>query len=122
MRQRGLFFWLFASVGLNAILAVLWLSSPPPSAPLRVIAPVIRPSVTNILRPIRTNLILQPHVLTWQDIESTNYPGYVANLRGIGCPESTIRDIIVADINQMFARRRATEVVTPEQQLSLIHI
>lgn len=116
MRQRGLFFWLLASVGLNAILAALWLSTPPASAPLRVIAPVIRPSVTNILRPVRTNLILQPHILSWRDIESTNFINYVANLRGIGCPESTIRDIIVADINQLFARRRATEVVTPEQQ------
>src|SRR5207247_8202605 len=34
----------------------------------------------------------------------------------IGCPEATIRDIIVADVNQLFARRRATEVITAEQK------
>ena len=35
---------------------------------------------------------------------------------GIGCPEQTIRDIIIADVNALFARRRATELITPEQQ------
>src|SRR5262249_32155056 len=41
---------------------------------------------------------------------------YITNLRNIGCPEQTIRDIIIADINGLFARRRAMELVTPDQQ------
>jgi hypothetical protein len=42
----------------------------------------------------------------WSEIESTDYRTYIANLRGIGCPEQTIRDIITADVNSMFAERR----------------
>ena len=55
-------------------------------------------------------------VFTWHDIESPNYAVYTANLRDIGCPEQTIRDIIIADVNALFARRRAIELVTPDQQ------
>lgn len=42
---------------------------------------------------------------SWRDIESEDYKTYIANLRGVGCPEKTIRDIIVADVNKLFASR-----------------
>jgi LysM repeat protein len=64
----------------------------------------------------RTNLVLRRQFFTWQEVESSDYPTYVANLRAIGCPEQTIRDIIIADVNLLFAKRRAMELVTPEQQ------
>jgi hypothetical protein len=41
----------------------------------------------------------------WQQVESADYRVYVKNLRAIGCPEATIRDIIVADVNEWFAGR-----------------
>ncbi len=41
----------------------------------------------------------------WSEIESTDYRQYIANLRAVGCPEQVIRDIIVADVNQLFASR-----------------
>jgi len=44
----------------------------------------------------------------WSEIESTDYRQYVANLRAVGCPEQIIRDIIVADVNQLFAARAQT--------------
>jgi hypothetical protein len=53
---------------------------------------------------------------TWNEIESEDYPTYITNLRDIGCPESTIRDIILAEVNQWFTRRKAIEVVTADQQ------
>jgi hypothetical protein len=53
---------------------------------------------------------------TWSQVESSDYATFIANLRGINCPEATIRDIIVADVNQVFARRRAMEIVTPRHQ------
>jgi hypothetical protein len=43
----------------------------------------------------------------WSQVESTNYLEYITNLRRIGCPEQTVRDIIVADVNQLFAPRYA---------------
>ena len=37
-------------------------------------------------------------------------------MREIGCPDQTIRDIIIADVNALYSRRRGLEIVTPEQQ------
>ncbi|TAL03691.1 MAG: hypothetical protein EPO07_05870 [Verrucomicrobia bacterium] len=42
----------------------------------------------------------------WRMVESEDYKKYIANLRSIGCPEETIRDIIVADVNKLFESRR----------------
>jgi hypothetical protein len=42
----------------------------------------------------------------WQMVESADYRRYIANLRAIGCPEETIRDIITADVNKLFESRR----------------
>src|SRR5260370_37369479 len=39
-------------------------------------------------------------------VESEDYKKYIANLRAIGCPEETIRDIIIADVNKLFASRK----------------
>ena len=56
-----------------------------------------------------TNLLaaLNRSPFTWNGIESTNYPTYIANLRAIGCPEETVRDIIITDVAKLYARRRA---------------
>ncbi|MEI6566344.1 MAG: hypothetical protein WCR20_06700, partial [Verrucomicrobiota bacterium] len=43
---------------------------------------------------------------SWSQLESADYREYVANLRRIGCPEITIRDIIAADIDGIFEERR----------------
>ncbi len=39
----------------------------------------------------------------WSQIESADYRVYVANLRRIGCPEQTVRDIITADVHALYA-------------------
>ncbi|MCU0788896.1 MAG: hypothetical protein MUC91_12070 [Verrucomicrobia bacterium] len=43
---------------------------------------------------------------TWEAVESPDYREYIANLRAIGCPEETIRDIIVADVNKLYAAKK----------------
>jgi hypothetical protein len=42
----------------------------------------------------------------WSQIESPDYRTYVANLRGIGCPEQTIHDLVKADVDSLYASRR----------------
>ena len=42
----------------------------------------------------------------WRLVESEDYKKYIANLRSIGCPEETIRDIIVADVNKLYESKR----------------
>jgi hypothetical protein len=43
----------------------------------------------------------------WRLVESEDYQTYVKNLRAIGCPEQTVRDIVTADVRQAFAAKRA---------------
>lgn len=38
----------------------------------------------------------------WQQVESPDYKDYIIRLRGIGCPEATIRDIIISDIDKLY--------------------
>jgi hypothetical protein len=113
MRMR---FWLAISLGGNLALAGALLFGGRSGSAAR------RPTLENALAAspvpgaVRTNVIVRRQNFSWNEIESPDYPTYVANLRDIGCPESTIRDIIVADVNQLYAQRRAAEIVTPEQQ------
>ena len=65
---------------------------------------------------IKTNVEVRRQFLSWSHVESPDYSAYIANLRSIGCPEQTIRDIIIADVNALYAKRRATEIVTPQQE------
>ena len=43
----------------------------------------------------------------WSEVESADYKEYISRLRAVQCPEETIRDIIVADINKLYAPREA---------------
>ena len=52
----------------------------------------------------------------WSMIESRDYPAYIANLRAIGCPEPTIRDIIYADVSELFVRKRQASLESMERQ------
>jgi hypothetical protein len=39
----------------------------------------------------------------WRDLDTEDYEHCVANLRAIGCPETTLRDIIEADLDRHYA-------------------
>jgi len=111
MRWRA---FAFVSLGVNILLAAVWLLfERHPLAGSLSGAGVMGDSapVTS-----RTNIVLRRQFVSWQDIESPDYQTYITNLRSIGCPEQIIRDIIIADVNALYARKRATELVTPEQQ------
>jgi len=51
----------------------------------------------------------------WRMVESEDYRKYIANLRSIGCPEETIRDIIIADVNKLYENRRK-ELAGPKKK------
>jgi hypothetical protein len=50
----------------------------------------------------------------WGNLESSDYKTYMANLRAAGCPEETVRDIILADVDRLFAPRLAA--LRPKQE------
>jgi hypothetical protein len=56
-----------------------------------------------IVATVTTNMVQ----VDWNMVESTDYRNYIANLRRIGCPPETVRDIILADVNKLFASRFA---------------
>ena len=43
--------------------------------------------------------------LHWNELESEDYPTYVANLRKAGCPEVVLRRIISAELKELYARK-----------------
>jgi hypothetical protein len=43
----------------------------------------------------------------WGQIESPDYPEYIAKLRAFGVPEKTIRDLIIADVQKLYRPRLA---------------
>lgn len=43
----------------------------------------------------------------WRDVESADYKEYIANLRRIHCPEETIADIIIADVEKFYRAKLA---------------
>ncbi len=64
-------------------------SGEPAGAPLTSAILPVQPSVT-------------PATFHWRQIESPDYRVYIQNLRAIGCPESTLCDIIAADVQALF--------------------
>ena len=55
---------------------------------------------------VRTVLVVQTNQFEWRQLESSDYRQYIANLRSVGCPEATIRDIIMTDVMRLYAQRR----------------
>ena len=48
-------------------------------------------------------IIVVTNEVKWAQLESEDYKTYIARLRSISCPEQTIRDIIIADLDKLLA-------------------
>lgn len=102
----------FISIGFNFALlgAILFMTRKP--AGEFAIKPTIEVSnlvVTQIVESIsQSKTILPPPSVSfdWSVIESKDFSVYAENLRVIGCPEQTVRDILSAEINDLFVHRR----------------
>jgi len=57
-------------------------------------------------RPPAPAVVVRTNAFNWSQLESTDYRRYIANLRAVGCPESTIKDIILTDVMRLYAQRR----------------
>ena len=102
------------SLGVNIALAAVWMLTTRREA-AKVAAALAALSQPHTVQ-TTTNFVARRLLFSWQQVESADFQTYVANLRQIGCPEQTIRDIIIAEVNALFSRRRAMELVTAEQQ------
>jgi hypothetical protein len=109
--------WLSLSLSLNVLLvaAVDWLALGP--SPPEVRGSVSRFITNRVLRvrhdPPQPASTVEPsravvevnEPFSWAQVESADYRVYLANLRGIGCPEQTVRDLVIADVDELFAAR-----------------
>lgn len=96
------------SLGLNLCLAVAYyLGYPRASRNLATVDRAVPLSIREqIVLKVMTNTVAAPaKILDWHAVESEDYRKYIANLRLTGCPEKTIRDVIVADVNELFRQR-----------------
>ncbi len=87
----------------NLILAFGWLAARRSAQTHAAAALATTNSVTTTNT--RNAVIVRRQFFSWQELESQDYPTYIKNLRAIGCPEQTIRDIIIADVTQMLAEK-----------------
>lgn len=103
---------LVVSVALNLVLGAVYILARP-SAPRSTSTSTVDAAVqTNMPFAFRlpgitnsTTNALPARILDWRAIESEDYKKYVAKLRLAGCPEKTVRDVIVADINELYRNR-----------------
>jgi hypothetical protein len=108
MRAR---YWLILSLGVNLFLAAsLYVAN----EPLREPPVPVPPALDSVV--VKTNVQVRRLNFTWELVQSTNYTILINNLRAIGCPEQTIRDIVTSEVNRVYARRRVTEVDYPNYQ------
>jgi hypothetical protein len=100
---------LLVNLGLLVALGYLLSRSghqPPPAS-------LSSPRITNSLRPtalVATGAAMgvQTNGFDWRQLESEDYRTYIARLRAIGCPDRTIRDLIIADVDSLLAPRLRT--------------
>jgi len=117
MRARTL---LLISLVLNVALIsalVTWLSSPRQAAPRLVRPPNFAAIISNQpVRIVKTNILVRPRSFTWHEVETADYAVYVENLRALGMPETTIRDIIVADVDQIYTQRQRADAAQQDME------
>jgi len=77
---------------------------------------------TNVPATVASGVAVEPGPVlsrtnfNWENLESPGYSNYLSSLRTIGCPEDKIRYILLADINEMFARKRREEAKARDMQ------
>jgi hypothetical protein len=107
------------NLGLVAALAYVWTHRSPPRTandPPAVASTTATRTLTRIIRtPAESSTAAGATRFTWPMIETSDFKKYIANLRAIECPEQTIQDIIIAEVNKLYAAREAALKLRPEQ-------
>ena len=100
------------SLALNLVLSAIFFLAPTPGLKTAkrggtsAAAPSLQPVQLRVKTTTNTVTLTTPaRTLDWRAIESEDYKKYISNLRAIGCPEKTVRDVIVADVSELFRQR-----------------
>src|SRR3989442_340408 len=99
------------SFALNLFLAAAyWFGFPHSPGPVQQVVeePISPQSSALVSEKTMTNTVTiaaPAKLLDWRTVESDDYKKYIANLRAVGCPEKTVRDVIIADVNELYRQR-----------------
>ncbi len=111
--------FLVCSLVLNACLLILALRQPrisgPPDFSRHTDGASNKPKtlVRTITETRETSLPDEIIPLEWRTVESPDFKEYIARLRAVACPEETIRDIIIADVNKLYAAKWRAMLTPP---------
>ncbi len=105
------------SLMLNVVLAAAWLnlrstrspanSALSPDRSRQTKSSSLQPRSSPPPEPRIPSPVRSDPVPPWRRIESEDFPTFIANLRRVGCPERTVRDIVADEIQRLFDARRS---------------
>lgn len=105
---------LIANMGLVLAVGYGWKQKQSPAPAEEVAVQTIQEKPSTVSKTRRNSTKAEPREsapatfdFSWQTVESPEYKTYIANLRAIYCPESTIADIIIADVEKHYRTRLA---------------
>jgi len=93
------------SLGANLLLLgalyLVWLRDPP-RPEVSLVPQTVQPAKAP---PEPAPSLVKAPVFHWRDLDSPDFAVFVANLREIGCPEPTIRDIVDGELREIYAKQ-----------------
>jgi hypothetical protein len=93
------------SLGANLLLLgafyLVWLRDPP-RPEVSLVPQTVQPAKAP---PEPAPSLVNAPVFHWRDLDSPDFAVFVANLREIGCPEPTIRDIVDGELREIYAKQ-----------------
>ena len=95
--------FLALSLTLNLLLVTMTLLSrntAPNNRPVEVVT-IAKTTTVKPLPPAKA-----PRPFHWSQLETPDFANYVKNLRAIGCPELTIRDIVGGELTEIYEQKR----------------
>ena len=81
--------------------------SPPPQSLQAASTPGAVTKSRRLDARVTERVVREAEPFHWSQIESDDYQTYVENLRSIGCPEETIRDLVKQDLDKFYEQRKA---------------
>jgi predicted CopG family antitoxin len=104
-----------ALLGMNFALYRTRLAAPA-ADPERKLTVTTKRLVRNLPPPPAAVATTNPPPFHWSALESPDYAVYAANLRVVGCPERTLRDILLPDIEKLYDERERQLEDSPEDR------
>ena len=99
-------------VNLVCLAGLFWMVADRQQPPAQLGAPVSAAASATVGRapaqaaPVE-RIVREVETFHWSQIEADDYQTYAENLRRIGCPEETIRDLVKQDLDKLYDQRKA---------------